>query len=200
MEFLSFAYTEQWHYPAEFHAYLKLRKTVFIDGLGWPLWSDGETEIDQYDNPHASYVIVTKNQRVVGGARLLPSSADWHGWTQMAKDTSRGQITTMPRHIVSEGYDFRGVWECSRLLIDQNTLRPSERSDILKGFIDRLTKKAAEGGAKAMLSISPPTLQSTLNRMGFCVEKAGEPFQDAYDGRRYCALQMTQIARRAKAA
>jgi N-acyl-L-homoserine lactone synthetase len=51
------------------------RKAVFVDLLGWDLAvRDGGLEIDQFDDRHATYLIVSaEDGRHLGSARLLPT-------------------------------------------------------------------------------------------------------------------------------
>ena len=62
------------HGPA-FYEYLRLRKHLFVDTLGWDLPHNDEVEMDQYDNPNAHYSLVLKNGQVVGGARTMPTTS-----------------------------------------------------------------------------------------------------------------------------
>jgi hypothetical protein len=52
------------------------RKAVFVDLLQWDLpVHDGRYEIDQFDDPHAHYIILSQEDgNHLGSARLLPTS------------------------------------------------------------------------------------------------------------------------------
>ena len=54
------------------------RKRVFVDTLGWKVpVIDGEFEVDQFDDEHATYLVVadhTDPRRHLGSVRLLPSN------------------------------------------------------------------------------------------------------------------------------
>jgi len=118
----------------------------------------------------------------------------------MARDTSRGVIETMSPGILTQGFDFNGVWECTRLLIDHRTLTIGERQQVLEGFVRHSCALANAQGGSSLLSISPPSLQNCLRRMGYDVVRAGPVFTDAHDARRYCALQMRDFASAVSAA
>ncbi len=52
------------------------RKSVFVDLLGWDVpVLDGRFELDEFDDPHATYVIVADGSgNHLGSARLLPTT------------------------------------------------------------------------------------------------------------------------------
>lgn len=57
-------------------AMFEARKHVFVDLLGWNIpVLDGRFEIDQFDDQHATYLIlVDQEKRHLGSARLLPTT------------------------------------------------------------------------------------------------------------------------------
>lgn len=61
-------------YASEFREYLERRHDVFVHQKRWrPARSDG-LELDQYDNSDATYLLGIEDDRVVTGARLIPTS------------------------------------------------------------------------------------------------------------------------------
>lgn len=190
MECLNIKFRETEHNAADFFSYLRLRKRVFVDHLRWPIWHDGDLEQDQYDNPHAFFTLVKKGGRVVAGARLLPDTATWFGWSHMLKDVAAGKIDTIPEVAPGSVTDFDGIWECSRLVVDEDALDAAERREALGLIVNGLATMAQAGGASAMVSLSPPTLRRLLKSYGYHVTAPGGVFVDEFDGRRYCALQL----------
>src|SRR4051812_19304844 len=59
-----------------FRSMFAARKTIFIDLLKWDLpVLDGRYEIDQFDDEHARYLVLTdENHGHLGSARLLPTT------------------------------------------------------------------------------------------------------------------------------
>ena len=60
MEIITFNLLDQHLHGYAFHEYLKLRKTFFVDELGWDIPHNDDVEMDQYDNPCAHYSLVLK--------------------------------------------------------------------------------------------------------------------------------------------
>ena len=83
MERISFNLTELHLHGSAFFDFLALRKTFFVDQLGWDIPHDDNVEMDQYDNPKAHYSLVLKEGRVVGGMRAMATTAQWGGHTYM---------------------------------------------------------------------------------------------------------------------
>ena len=51
------------------------RKRLFVDLLGWDVPSDGEHEIDRFDDAHARYLIAMDGKgEHIGSLRLLPTA------------------------------------------------------------------------------------------------------------------------------
>ena len=77
MQNITFNFTELHQHGAAFFEYLALRKSHFVDELGWDVPHNSKVEMDQYDNPGAYYSLVLREGRVVAGARALATSAVW---------------------------------------------------------------------------------------------------------------------------
>ena len=190
MKAVTFSYGEIENNHTAYFEYLRLRKRIFVDGLGWPLWCDRGLEQDQYDNPNAKYSLVLKNDRVVAGARLLPDHADWFGWSHMVKDVALGKIDTVPKAALGTMTRFDGVWECSRLIVNDKDFGAKERQLALICVITGLVSMAKNGGAVAMVSFSPPPLQRFLKSLGYAVVAMENRFTDLSDGRKYTTLRL----------
>ena len=86
--------------------------------------------MDQYDNPCAHYVLVLRGSTVVGGARVMPTTASWGRHSYMLRDAMRGQID-IPPSVVSEEIATTRVWECTRLVISDVSAPTPSASDCL---------------------------------------------------------------------
>ena len=117
MELHLFTFTDLHRHGDAFFGYLALRKQHFVDQLNWDLSHDGVNEMDQYDHPQATYAVVTDGGRVIGGARAMPCSANWAGWTYMLRDAWRGKADYIPRDLMTHYPDTSDTWECTRLIL-----------------------------------------------------------------------------------
>lgn len=71
----------------------RLRKSVFIDALGWDLKVvNGDMEIDEFDTEDASYLICTEDKkRCLGSMRLIPTMRP-HLMSEVLPYMCRGDI------------------------------------------------------------------------------------------------------------
>ena len=96
MRNITFDFLGQHRHGSAFHEFLRLRKTFFVDELGWDIPHNDDVEMDQYDNPCAHYSLVLRNGEVVGGARIMPTSSVWGRNTYMLRDALRGCLEQIP--------------------------------------------------------------------------------------------------------
>ena len=185
-----FSFPEINVFGAEWINYLELRKKVLVDGLSWSLPYDGNLELDQYDTPLTLYSVALKDGEVIAGARAVPCCHAWNGWTYMLRDAALGKITAIPADLVDDLPTSSNVWECTRLVLDENKLAETERSLALQNVVNGLAKVTAQKGAASLLSLSPPMLQRVLSRFGYNCIKRGRTYRCAEDGRRYQVLTM----------
>ena len=92
MHNITFDFLGQHRHGTAFHEYLRLRKAFFVDVLGWDIPHNDDVEMDQYDNPCAHYSLVLRGGTVVGGARIMPTTASWGRHTYMLRDALRGRL------------------------------------------------------------------------------------------------------------
>ena len=97
MHTITFDFLGQYRHGSAFHEYLRLRKSFFVDELGWDIPHNDDVEMDQYDNPCAHYSLVMRNGKVVGGARIMPTTAVWGRHSYMLRDALHGCIEQIPR-------------------------------------------------------------------------------------------------------
>ena len=96
MHTITFDFLGQHRHGSAFHEYLRLRKSFFVNELGWDIPHNDDVEMDQYDNPCAHYSLVQRNGKVVGGARIMPTTAAWGRHTYMLRDALRGGLESIP--------------------------------------------------------------------------------------------------------
>jgi len=96
MENITFKLSGMHRHGTAFFEYLGLRKKFFVDNLGWDIPHDDSVEMDQYDNPTACYSLVLRDGEVVGGARVMPTTAKWGSHTYMLRDAVQGKLIDIP--------------------------------------------------------------------------------------------------------
>lgn len=186
----TFTFADIHRHGTAFYDFLALRKRVFVDVLGWDVPHDGHVEMDQYDTPKAHYSVVLKNGRVVGGARTMPTTSTWGPHTYMLRDAFQGKLPHIPPQIMPEDIASPGVWECTRLVIDNSLTTAADRAECLRLIVDGLVSIARARGATQMICLSSLALMRALRQLGYDVRQLGESYRNAEDGRRYAVLTM----------
>lgn len=190
MQNATFSISSLHNHGTAFYEFLALRKRVFVDQLGWDVPHDGDVEMDQYDTPQAHYSVVLQNGRVVGGARAMPTTSTWGPHTYMLRDAFQGKLPHIPPHIMPEDIASPGVWECTRLVIDEDLRTQAERARCLRLIVNGLVGIARSRGATQMICLSSLALMRALRQIGYDVRQLGESYRNAEDGRRYAVLGM----------
>ncbi len=190
MQNITFRLCELHRYGPAFFDYLALRKSFFVDGLGWDIPHDASHEMDQYDNPTAWYSLVLRDGQVVGGARCQPTTSRWGEHSYMLRDARRGMLGDIPADVLVEDVVSPKVWECTRLVISDAVSTHADRSRCLQMICDGLVEIAASQGAESLMSLSPLSLVRALRQIGFRAERVGEAYRNEGDGRRYAVLSM----------
>ena len=173
-----------------FYDYLKLRKSFFVDTLDWDIPHNNEVEMDQYDNPTAHYSIVVEGGRVLGGARIMPTSAEWGPHTYMLGDAAHGRLHGIPGDLLEEAPASGDVWECTRLVMSESLSTHEQRNRCLSLIVGGLVDIAERHGASRLISLSPLPLMRTLRQLGYDAGRIGAIFRGSEDGRRYSVLAM----------
>src|SRR3954471_2659760 len=89
---------------ASFDALSYYRHRVFVKHLGWPLVTNGQDEIDQFDGPNAVYGIAFDEREAGKGCvRLLPTTSPYL-LAEVFPDLLRGEAAPCSE----------SVWEISR--------------------------------------------------------------------------------------
>jgi len=190
MENITFELSSLHRFGTAFFDYLALRKSFFVDNLGWDIPHNETWEMDQYDNPLAHYSLVLRAGRVVGGARVMATSAVWGAHTYMLGDAMQGKLVDIPASVMGENMARETLWECTRLVISDEVATHSERSQCLSLIVDGLASEASDHGAERLLSLSPLALMRALRQLGYDAERLGEPYHNVGDGRKYAVLSM----------
>jgi N-acyl-L-homoserine lactone synthetase len=192
MQYVTFGFFGQHRYGAAFHQYLCLRKRYFVDVLGWDIPHDEHVEFDQYDNPCAHYVLVLRDTEVIGGARMMPTTASWGRFSYMLRDALLGAID-IPPHVVSEEIVSKETWECTRLVLSADVNTQAERGRCLSLILSGCGDILRQHGGSEVISLSPVPMLRTLRQLGYLAQRVGEPYLET-DGRKYAMIRTPALA------
>lgn len=160
--------------------FLKLRKSVFIDQMGWKLHAWDAMEYEQYDTPRAVYLIAHREDEVVGGARLLPTDHRMGTgrivYTYMIRDAWLENLPGLPADLCeAEPPVDPLVWELTRLTA---LAEPGIGAAILTTANEFLRSE----GARTCLFLGPPGFMRMARSMGYEPKPLGK-ITGNHDGR-----------------
>lgn len=148
----------------------RLRYRVFKERLGWNVSVTGDKEIDAYDGLGPTYLlIVTPSRRVVGSARLLPTTGP-----NMLADTFPELLAGEPAPCAID------LIESSRFCVD------TEASDELgPGGLNKVTCMLIAAGiewgliskASGIVTVTDLRMERILRRVGLPFSRIGGPLE-----------------------
>lgn len=102
-------------------SFLRLRKQIFVDKMGWPLYDYEEIEFEQYDSFTAAYIIAHEGDDVLGGARLIRTDQMLGSgklrYSYMIRDACLGLLPGMPTTLcTAPPPQDNKIWELTRLV------------------------------------------------------------------------------------
>jgi len=147
-----------------FRSMLAARKSVFIDLLKWDLpVLDGRYEIDQFDDQHARYLILTDSANEhLASARLLPTTRP-HILDGLFPALCAGEIPRGPR-----------VWEITRFCLGRQ-LRSTERRQVRNQLVSALTSHALVTGIDTYTGVAEMAWLQQILSFGWQCRALGEP-------------------------
>lgn len=117
--------------------YLRIRKQVFHDILGWEVTVHGEQEYDMYDSMPCSYILsVDRDGTVQGGLRQMPMSGPtltWEKFSDMIGD---------PADLLAPG-----IWETTRFAV-----RPERKEVRFMSGVNRVAVELCAASLETGLS------------------------------------------------
>ncbi len=160
--------------------YLEARRSIFVDRLHWKVSQADGLEFDQYDNPFCRWVVLHEFGKVVGGVRLIPTTASAGIYSYMLRDAQNGILADIPTDVLF----FRApidpvVWEASRFFITDIVPAP-RRTAVQRLLFERMTETARDNGARYILGIVPGIWSRWARRLGKDATPIGARF--AIDG------------------
>lgn len=153
------------------------RKEVFVDLLGWQVpVLDGRYEIDQFDDEHARYLIVTDGTYGhLASARLLP--------------TVRPHIldTLFPALCAGPVPRSRETFEITRFCLDRRLSAPRRR-DARNRLVTALVSHGLENGIRGYTGVAEPNWLAQIMKFGWEAASLGQILP--IDGRALGALRI----------
>lgn len=155
---------------------LRARKRTFIDHLGWNLNQTEGMEFDQYDTPLCRWVVVHEFGEVLGGIRLMPTTARNGIYSYMLRDAQRGLLEGIPTDVLFfEAPVSATTWEASRLFISEDV--PAQRRlHVQSMLMTQLSKVAQDMGASHVIGIVPAVWSRWLRRLDLDAVPVGPKF------------------------
>lgn len=153
--------------PAEDRALrgmFEARKKVFVDLLCWDLpVLDGRFEVDQFDDGHAVYLLVSDRQGShLGSARLLPTSRPY-------------LLQTLFPMLSKDPLPSRDdAWEITRFCLDRG-LRSDERREIRNQLVAALARHAIAAGITTYYGVAELAWLQQILAFGWRCRPLGLP-------------------------
>ncbi|CUJ90944.1 putative autoinducer synthesis protein [Ruegeria denitrificans] len=156
--------------------YLEMRKAIFIDKLKWQVGEADRMEFDQYDTPACQWIVLHEFGEVLGGVRLLPSTAQCGIYSYMLRDAQRGILKGMPTDILFFDAPVKqGVWEATRFFVS-DSVSSSRRLLVQQELFHQMTLAAEQSGALSILGIVPALWARWSRRLGVSASPVGAKF------------------------
>lgn len=156
--------------------FMRARRQVFIDRLGWNLPASDGMEFDQYDTPLCRWVVLHEYGQVLGGIRLIPTTAACGIYSYMLRDAQRGLLPDIPNDILflDAPRDPRVV-EASRLFI-VDAVPARRRAEVQRDLMRAMGEVAMDMGASRVIGIVPWVFARWLKRIGLSAVPVGRRF------------------------
>ncbi|WP_425050345.1 acyl-homoserine-lactone synthase [Psychromarinibacter sp. S121] len=190
MRHITFDLSTMHEHGSAFFDYLGLRKRFFVDILNWDIPHNDKFEMDQYDNPTAWYSLCIHDGEVIGGTRVMPTTARWGKHSYMLKDAREGVLDSIPHDAMPSDIISPLVWEMTRLVISPDLRRAEDRARCLQSVGQGLYDIAEAQNVSEYMGISAVALIRVLRQLGFPLERMGTPYHDAADRRNYTVMRM----------
>lgn len=158
-------------------AMFSARKSVFVDLLKWKVpVLDGRFEVDQFDDEHARYVILSEPDGAhLASARLLPT---------IRPHILDSFYASLCDRVPPEGDD---VFEITRFCLDRN-LRAAERRVVRNRLVTALAEHALENRITRYVAIAELNWFQQILAFGWQCRPLGVP--QAHEGSMLIALEI----------
>ncbi|MGR3452709.1 acyl-homoserine-lactone synthase [Pseudooceanicola sp.] len=159
-----------------FVEFMRARREVFIDRLHWNLPQTEGMEFDQYDTPQARWVAVHEYGQVLGGIRLMPTTARCAAYSYMLRDAQLDLLDSIPNDVLffDAPVDPK-IWEATRLFIAEG-VDAKRRPVVQRMLLNAMQTTAAQQGATSVIGIVPAVFSRWLKRIGMNAAPVGPKF------------------------
>lgn len=145
------------------------RHQVFVERLGWPLYTENGLESDQFDRPDTVYVVAQDTDgHITGCARLLPTTGPY-----LLSEVFPQLLNGLPPPCSPD------VWELSRFaaidLNSQNAPNGQICASIAHEILAQSITCAVARGAKRLIAVTTIGVERLLIRSKFKSHRAGPP-------------------------
>lgn len=163
-------------YGELFTRFLEARKAIFLDRLRWHVSEADGMEFDQYDNPHCRWVILHEFGEVLGGVRLIPTTARCGIYSYMLRDAQKGILPDLPRDVLFfDAPVEHSVWEATRFFITDAV--PARRRLTIRHLLFRkMIETGIDNGASHILGIVPYVWTRWSRPLGVTATPIGAKF------------------------
>lgn len=156
--------------------YLEARRSVFVERLRWNASDVDGMEFDQYDTPFCRWIVLHEFGQVIGGVRLVPTTARNGIYSYLLRDAQMGVLDGIPSDVLF----FRApvepnVWEASRFFIT-DAVPAMRRSFAQRMLLDAMTEAARRNGASYILGVVPGIWSRWARRLGEGATPVGARF------------------------
>ncbi|MGV6847800.1 MAG: acyl-homoserine-lactone synthase [Marinibacterium sp.] len=157
--------------------YLRARKATFIDRLNWDLPQADGMEFDQYDTPQCRWIVVHEFGEILGGVRLLPTTAACGIYSYMLRDAQKGLLHSIPRDVLFlDAPVLPMVWEASRLFVCE-TVPAHRRYDVQWLLMSTMSKVVVGFDARYIIGIVPSIFSRWLRKLGMAALPVGPKYR-----------------------
>jgi len=158
-------------------SFMEARKRVFIDQLNWDVPAVDGMEFDQYDTPYARWVVIHEFGQILGGVRLMPTTARCGIYSYMLRDAQLGLLDPIPRDVLFlDAPVDQKVWEASRLFITEE-VTAARRAQVQGVLMKQMAITAGEQGATHVIGIVPAVFSRWLRRLELAAVPVGRRFE-----------------------
>lgn len=156
--------------------YLEARKSIFIDQLHWHVPEQDGLEFDQYDTPFCRWVVLHEYGEILGGVRLLPTTAKCGVYSYMLRDAQNGILVDIPTDVLFFDAPVEPrIWEASRFFITGSV--PANRRIQLQSLLfQAMNRTAMQNGASQILGIVPEVWARWARRLDVGATPIGAKF------------------------
>lgn len=146
--------------------YLEVRKEIFLNRLDWHVYETDGMEFDQYDTPACRWIVLHRDGEILGGLRMLPTTARCGIYSYMIRDAQLGHLENMPRDILhSDAPVDKTIWEATRIFIT-DAVSARERLEVQTKLFLAMSQTALENGGTHILGIVPGSWARWGRRLG----------------------------------